>query len=151
MHRQMLKSKIHRATVTGCDLDYVGSVTVDLDLLEQADILVNELVHVWDISNGSRLITYAIAGERGSGTVQINGAAAHLVAEGDRVIIASYADYDEGELADYAPRVVHVDARNRALTVDDRPEILLAAGPSGPDELPGALMAPSGPTAAGVL
>ena len=74
MQRQMLKSKIHRATVTGCDVDYVGSVTIDMDLLEQADILANELVHVWDVTNGARMVTYAIEGERGSGTIQINGA-----------------------------------------------------------------------------
>ena len=132
MHRQMLKSKIHRATVTGCDLDYVGSVTVDRDLLDSADILVNELVHVWNITNGSRFVTYAIEGERGRGDIQINGAAAHLANEGDLVIIATYADYDERELETYAPVVVHVDERNRMRHVDSHPEILLAAGPDGP-------------------
>ncbi len=111
MQRQMLKSKIHRATVTGCDVDYVGSVTVDRELLDSADILVNELVHVWDISNGSRFVTYAIEGERGAGDIQINGAAALLVNEGDMVIVASYANYDEADLETYAPVVVHVDAR----------------------------------------
>ncbi|HKJ36153.1 MAG TPA: aspartate 1-decarboxylase [Solirubrobacterales bacterium] len=139
MQRQMLKSKIHRATVTGCDIDYVGSVTVDSALLEASDILVNELVHVWDITNGSRFITYAIEGERDSGDIQINGAAARLVNEGDLVIIASYADYDEKDLETYAPVVVHVDADNRAALVDSHPEILLAHGPSGEDEIPGAL------------
>jgi aspartate 1-decarboxylase len=132
VHRQMLKSKIHRATVTGCDLDYVGSVTVDRDLLDSADILVNELVHVWNITNGSRFITYAIEGERGGGDIQINGAAAHLANEGDLVIIATYGDYDERELESYAPVVVHVDERNRMRHVDSHPEILLAAGPDGP-------------------
>jgi aspartate 1-decarboxylase len=139
MQRQMLKSKIHRATVTGCDVDYVGSVTIDPDLLERADILVNELVHVWDINTGARMVTYAIAGERGSGTVQIDGAAALLVNEGDKVIIATYADYDERDLETYAPVVVHVDHANRARLVDSHPEILLARGPSEPDEIPGAL------------
>lgn len=139
MQRQMLKSKIHRATVTGCDVDYVGSVTVDRDLLDAADILVNELVHVWDITNGSRFITYAIEGERGGGDIQVNGAAARLVNEGDLVIIASYANYEREELDDYAPVVVHVDAHNRAALVDSHPEILLAHGPSEPDEIPGAL------------
>ena len=124
MQRQMLKSKIHRATVTGCDVDYVGSVTIDLDLLEQADILVNELVHVWDVTNGARMVTYAIEGERGSGTIQINGASALLCNEGDKVIIATYADYDERDLETYAPIVVHVDDDNRSLRVDSHPEVL---------------------------
>jgi aspartate 1-decarboxylase len=126
MQRQMLKSKIHRATVTGCDVDYVGSVTIDLDLLEQADILVNELVHVWDVTNGARMVTYAIEGERGSGTIQINGASALLCNEGDKVIIATYADYDERDLETYAPIVVHVDDDNRSLRVDSHPEVLLS-------------------------
>jgi aspartate 1-decarboxylase len=135
----MLKSKIHRATVTGCELDYVGSVTIDRDLLESADILVNELVHVWNITNGSRFVTYAIEGERGGGEIRINGAAAHLANEGDLVIIATYADYDERDLETYAPVVVHVDAHNRARLVDSHPEILLAHPPSHSDEIPGAL------------
>lgn len=139
MQRQMLKSKIHRATVTGCDLDYVGSVTIDRDLLDQADILINELVHVWDITNGSRFVTYAIEGERGSGDIKINGAAAHLVNDGDLVIIATYADYDEKELETYSPVVVHVDADNKTRTVDSHPEILLARGPEGQEEVPGSL------------
>lgn len=139
MQRQMLKSKIHRATVTGCDVDYVGSVTVDRDLLDAADILINELVHVWDISNGSRFITYAIEGERGAGEIQINGAAARLVNEGDLVIIASYADYDERDLETYSPVVVHVDVDNRPRLVDSNPEVLLAHGLAGADEIPGAL------------
>lgn len=139
MQRQMLKSKIHRATVTGCDLDYVGSVTIDRDLLDSADILVNELVHVWNITNGSRFVTYAIEGERSGGDIQINGAAAHLANEGDLVIIATYADYDESDLETYSPVVVHVDASNRARLVDSHPEILLAHPPSGNDEIPGQL------------
>lgn len=144
MQRQMLKSKIHRATVTGCDVDYVGSVTVDRDLLDAADILVNEVVHVWDVTNGSRFVTYAIEGGRGGGEVRINGAAALLVNEGDLVIIASFADYDERDLESYAPVVVHVDADNRARLVDSHPEILLAHGPRAADEIPGALGADPG-------
>jgi aspartate 1-decarboxylase len=123
----MLKSKIHRATVTGCDADYIGSVTVDMDLLEGADILPNELVHVWDITNGARMVTYALEGERGSGTVQINGAAALLANVGDKVIVASYANYDERDMETYAPVVVHVDEDNRTVEVDSHPEVLLTA------------------------
>ena len=125
MQRQMLKSKIHRATVTGCDVDYVGSITLDPELLAQADLLVNEQVHVWDIDNGARFITYAIEGERGSGTVQVNGAAARLVNEGDKVIVASFGSYDERDLETYDPIVVHVDADNRIAKVDSHPEVLL--------------------------
>jgi aspartate 1-decarboxylase len=138
MQRQMLKSKIHRATVTGCDVDYVGSVTIDLDLLEQADILVNELVHVWDVTNGARMVTYAIEGERGSGTIQINGASALLCNEGDKVIIATYADYDERDLETYAPIVVHVDDDNRSLRVDSHPEVLLSQAGGEPTAVVGA-------------
>ncbi len=134
MQRQMLKSKIHRATVTACDLDYVGSVTVDSELLERADILVNETVHVWNVSNGSRFVTYAIEGERGGRDIQINGAAAHLASPGDKVIVASFAAYDEAEIETHAPVVVHVDDDNRARHVDSHPEVLLA----GPGESIGA-------------
>src|SRR5919197_3360305 len=98
MQRQMLKSKIHRATVTGCDPDYVGSITLDPDLMRQADLLANEQVHVWDIDNGARFVTYAIEGESGSGSVRVNGAAARLVNEGDKVIVASFSAYDERDL-----------------------------------------------------
>ncbi len=125
MQRQMLKSKIHRATVTDCDLHYVGSITVDVDLLEQANILENELVHVLDIDNGQRFETYTIAGARGSGMIQVNGAAARLVAKGDKVIVVSYATYDEAELADYEPVVVHVDEDNRRVSVDNEVAKLL--------------------------
>ena len=127
MQRQMLKSKIHRATVTGCDVDYVGSITLDPELMAQADLLVNEQVHVWDIDNGSRFVTYAIEGEPGSGTVQVNGAAARLVNEGDKVIVASFAAYDERDLETYDPVVVHVDDANRIARVDSHPEVLLDA------------------------
>ena len=125
MNRTMLKSKIHRASVTDCDLHYVGSITLDPLLLEAADILPNEQVAVVDVDNGARFETYAIAGERGSGEVKLNGAAARLVHRGDRVIVISYASYDTDELDDYHPRVVHVDAANRILAVDGNVDVLL--------------------------
>ncbi len=114
MKRTMMKSKIHRATVTGADLNYVGSITLDPALMELADILEFEQVAVLDIDNGARLTTYAIAG--GPGDVILNGAAARLVHRGDKVIVLSYADYDEAELEAYAPIVVHVDAQNRPIS-----------------------------------
>jgi aspartate 1-decarboxylase len=120
MQRVMLKSKIHRATVTDCDLHYVGSVTVDPDLLESADILENEQVHVLDVDNGARFETYTIAGERGSGEVKVNGAAARLVERGDTVILISYASYDEAELPAHQPRVVHVARDNQIVCVDNQ-------------------------------
>jgi aspartate 1-decarboxylase len=123
----MLMSKIHRATVTDCDLHYVGSITIDVDLLEQSDILENELVHVLDIDNGQRFETYTIAGARGSGMVQVNGAAARLVAKGDKVIVVSYAEYSEQELEDYEPVVVHVDEDNRRVSVDNEVAKLLGS------------------------
>ena len=125
MQRVMLKSKIHRATITDCDLHYVGSITLDPLLLEAADILPNEQVAVVDVDNGARFETYAIAGERGSGEVKLNGAAARLVHRGDRVIVISYASYDSEELDDHNPRVVHVDAGNRILAVDSNVDVLL--------------------------
>ncbi len=125
MRRTMLKSKIHRATVTDCDLHYIGSITVDPLLLEAADILPHEQVAVLDIDNGARFETYAIEGERGSGELKLNGAAARLVARGDTVIVISYASYDEAELERYAPTVVHVDAENRIVAVDRDPSALL--------------------------
>src|ERR671919_2816615 len=125
MQRQMLKSKIHRATITDCDIDYVGSVTLDPELMRQADLVPNEQVHVWDIANGARFVTYAIEGEPGSGDVQVNGAAALLVSEGDKVIIASFGAYDRADLETYAPIVVHVDERNAIVRVDSHPEVLL--------------------------
>jgi len=122
----MLKSKIHRATVTDCDLHYVGSVTIDRDLLEAADILEHEQVHVVDIDNGARLETYTMAGPAGSGVICLNGAAARLVQRGDRVIIISYAHFDREELERYSPRVVHVEAQsNRVICVDDQVGSLL--------------------------
>ena len=117
MQRTMLKSKIHRATVTDCDLHYVGSITVDPDLLEAADILEYEQVAVVDVDNGARLETYVIEGERGSGAICLNGAAAHLIHPGDRVIIISYAEVDDAELVTpWQPRVVHVDTANRQIS-----------------------------------
>ena len=118
MQRTMLKSKIHRATVTDCDLHYVGSITIDRDLLEAADILEHEQVHVLDIDNGARFETYTIAGERGSGEMKINGAAARLVQRGDTIIVISYAQYTGEELATYEPRVVHVTRDNAIHAVD---------------------------------
>jgi aspartate 1-decarboxylase len=109
----MLKSKIHRATLTGADLNYEGSIAVDPILLEAADILPGEQVHVLNINNGKRLITYAIEARRGSGTVMLNGAAARCGAAGDLVIIITYASVDFAELAGYKTKVVHVDADNR--------------------------------------
>jgi aspartate 1-decarboxylase len=128
MQRVMLKSKIHRATLTGSDLHYVGSITIDPDLLEAADIMEHEQVHVVDVDNGARFETYTIAGERGSGVMQVNGAAARLVHHGDTVIVISYAQYDQAELAQYEPKVVHVEARtNRIITVDDAVATLLTS------------------------
>ena len=126
MRRTMLKSKIHRATLTGSDLNYVGSITVDTDLLEAADIREHEQVQVLDIDNGSRFETYTIEGQRGSGQVQVNGAAARLVHTGDLIIVVSYASYDEAELESYEPRVVHVSAQNEIVTIDDAVAELLA-------------------------
>jgi aspartate 1-decarboxylase len=125
MQRQMLKSKIHRATVTGRDPDYVGSITIDSELMAQADLLANEQVHVWDIDNGARFVTYVVEGGAGAGEVQVNGAAALLVNEGDKVIVASFGAYDQRDLEAYSPVVVHVDERNRIARVDSRPEVLL--------------------------
>ena len=126
MRRTMLKSKIHRGRITGSDLHYVGSITVDADLLDAADILEHEQVHVVDVDNGARFETYTIAGQRGSGTVQVNGAAARLVHTGDTVIVVSYASYDERELEAYEPRVVHVNARNEIVDVNDEVGLLLS-------------------------
>ncbi len=127
MQRQMLKSKIHRATVTGCDVDYVGSITLDAELMRSADLLPNEQVHVWDVTNGARFVTYALEGEPGSGTVQVNGAAARLVERGDKVIVASFASYDASELEAYDPVVVHVDEANRPARVDSHAGLLMGS------------------------
>ena len=115
MLRTMMKSKIHRATVTQADLHYVGSVTVDEDLLDAADLLPGELVHIVDVTNGARLETYTIKGERGSGVIGINGAAARLVQPGDIVILIGYAQMETAEARELQPSVVFVDAHNRVL------------------------------------
>jgi aspartate 1-decarboxylase len=116
MQRTLLKSKIHRATVTAADLEYEGSVTVDSDLLDAADIRESEQVDIYNITNGSRLTTYALAGKPGSGEIQINGAAAHLTGIGDLVILASYARYTEAEAAHHEPRIILVDKENRIVS-----------------------------------
>ena len=130
MRRRMMKSKIHRATVTDANLHYVGSITVDRDLMDLADLLEYEQVAVVDVDNGARLETYVIEGERGSGAICLNGAAARLVAPGDRVIIISYADYDREELEAYAPTIVHVDRANQP--IDELTAELIAAEAQGP-------------------
>jgi len=118
--RTFLRAKIHRATVTAADLEYVGSVTLDADLMDAADIDHLERIEIYDITNGNRLTTYALRGRRGSGEVQINGAAAHLVRPGDRVILAVYAQVDRTELASYRARVVLVDDTNRVVEVREQ-------------------------------
>ncbi|MEX2459214.1 MAG: aspartate 1-decarboxylase [Actinomycetota bacterium] len=115
MNRTMMKGKIHRATVTDANLAYEGSITLDPVLMELADILPHEQVHVYDVNNGNRLVTYAIEGERGTGGVCLNGAAARLVSIGDQVIVVSYADLEDAEARAWEPKVVRVDERNRPL------------------------------------
>ena len=127
MLRTMMKSKIHRATVTQANLHYVGSVTVDEDLLEAADLLPGELVHIVDVTNGARLETYTIAGERGSGVIGVNGAAAHLVHPGDLVILIAYAQLETAEARSFSPAVVFVDDENRVVEKGSDP----AAAPEG--------------------
>ncbi|MGH3332060.1 MAG: aspartate 1-decarboxylase [Nocardioidaceae bacterium] len=129
MLRTMMKSKIHRATVTQADLHYVGSVTVDEDLLDAADLLPGELVHIVDITNGARLETYTIAGERGSGVIGINGAAARLVQPGDLVILIGYGQMETAEARAFEPSVVFVDADNKVIgTGSDPAEALPGTG-----------------------
>jgi aspartate 1-decarboxylase len=130
--RTMLKSKIHRATVTQAELHYVGSVTVDEDLLDAADLLPGEQVAIVDVTNGARLETYTIAGPRGSGVVGINGAAAHLIHPGDLVILIAYAQVDDETARTYRPRIVHVDAANRIVELGADPA---AAAPGMAGEL----------------
>jgi aspartate 1-decarboxylase len=113
MQRFMLKSKIHRATVTHADLEYEGSLTLDRDLLEAADIVPFEQVHVWNVTQGTRLWTYAMAGKRGSGVVCVNGAAAHLANPGDLVIVATFTELQDEEARRHIPKVVLVDENNR--------------------------------------
>ena len=138
MLRTMMKSKIHRATVTQADLHYVGSVTVDEDLLDAADLLPGELVHIVDVTNGARLETYTIKGERGSGVIGINGAAARLVQPGDIVILIGYAHLETAEARELQPSVVFVDAHNRVLgTGHDPAEALPGTGLVRGDALTG--------------
>ncbi len=113
MRRRMFKSKIHRARVTEANVDYEGSVSIDEELMNAADILPSEEVHVWNVTNGSRLVTYAIAAPAGSGTICLNGAAAHLASPGDLVILATFADMDSEEAREHEPRVIRVDQDNR--------------------------------------
>src|SRR3989440_10746198 len=127
MQRVMLKSKIHRATVTDSDLHYVGSISVDPELLEAADIREHEQVQVVDVDNGARFETYTIAGVRGRGEIKVNGAAARLVHRGDTIIVISYGQYDRAEMETYEPRVVHVERdTNRIIDADAEVATLLS-------------------------
>ncbi|TYB41763.1 aspartate 1-decarboxylase [Actinomadura chibensis] len=134
MLRSLMNGKIHRATVTQADLHYVGSLTIDADLMEAADIVEGEQVHVVDITNGARLVTYAITGEAGSGVIGINGAAARLVQPGDLVIIITYASVAESDRHRHEPRVVHVDGANRIVALGSDPA---APVPGAPAQLTG--------------
>ena len=127
MLRHFLLGKVHRATVTRADLDYVGSITIDTDLIEAAGFLENEKIDIYDVTNGARLQTYVIPGRRGSGEVGINGAAAHLVKAGDLVILAAYGWMTEQEAAGHKPRVVHVDGGNRIVELASEERTPLAA------------------------
>lgn len=132
MLRTMFHAKIHRATVTEADLHYVGSVTVDQDLLDAAGILPGELVSIVDITNGARLETYTIAGQRASGVIGINGAAAHLINPGDLVILIAYAQMEDAEARAYQPKVVHVDEQNRIISLGADPSEALQTGAQRP-------------------
>jgi aspartate 1-decarboxylase len=127
MNRTMLNAKIHRATVTDCDLHYVGSITIDPELLTASGILEFEQVSVVDVDNGARFETYTIAGQPGSGEIKVNGAAARLVHRGDTIIVIAYGSFTAEELADYRPRVVHVDDANRLIAIDSEVATLMAA------------------------
>ncbi|MFE0472840.1 aspartate 1-decarboxylase [Streptomyces sp. NPDC058947] len=135
VQRTLLNGKIHRATVTQADLHYVGSLTIDQDLMDAADITEGEQVHVVDIDNGARLTTYAITGARGTGVIGVNGAAAHLVHPGHLVIVMSFAALDEAERAGHRPRVVHVDRANRIVALGADPAEPV---PAAPDQYSGA-------------
>ena len=124
MKRIMCKSKIHRATVTQADLHYEGSISIDANLMDAADIIPYEKVSVWNVTNGERFDTYALRGERGSGVICTNGAAARLVAKGDLVIIASFAEMDDAEAKEYEPKLVFVDAQNRPKRLEKMPELV---------------------------
>jgi aspartate 1-decarboxylase len=118
MRLSLFKSKIHRATVTHADLDYEGSVTIDRELMDAADILPNEMVHIWNVTRGTRLVTYALEGPAGSGAVCVNGAAAHQNSPGDLVILATFAEMSREEARTYRPKVVMVDRKNRIVNGD---------------------------------
>lgn len=130
MKRRMFLGKIHRATVTHADLDYEGSVTIDEDLLEAAGMLEHEEVHVWNVTRGTRLVTYTLRGPRGSGVICINGAAAHLMKPKDLVILATYGEMDDDEARRHVPKVVRVDAQNRMIGMEAE-----RAGPQMPRHL----------------
>lgn len=132
MHRTMFSAKIHRATVTHADLHYVGSVTIDADLLDAADILPGEQVSIVDVTNGARLETYVIEGEHGSGVIGINGAAAHLVSVGDLVIVIAYQAMTDAEARSFQPRIVHVDAANRIVHLGADPAEAVVDGLAAP-------------------
>ena len=132
MLRSMFSGKIHRGTVTHANLHYVGSVTIDADLLDAADLLPGEQVSIVDVTNGARLETYVIEGERGSGVLGINGAAAHLIAVGDTVIVIGYRLMSDAEARSFEPRVVHVDESNRIVAVGGDPAVAVGAGVSVP-------------------
>jgi aspartate 1-decarboxylase len=144
MFRTMLKSKVHRATVTQCDLHYVGSVSIDEDLMDAADLLAGERVAIVDVTNGARLETYVIPGARGSGMVGINGAAAHLVSPGDLVILIAYGIMDDAEARSYQARVVFVDGSNRVVEQGSDP----AHAPAGSGLLSGSTPAVAGSSGA---
>ena len=122
MRLNVFKSKIHRATVTHADVAYEGSVTIDRDLMDAANVLPFEAVHIWNATRGTRLVTYALEGPRGSGAICVNGAAAHLNQPGDIVILATFADMTPEEAKTYRPTVVRVDTRNRVVAAGDNPE-----------------------------
>lgn len=130
MRKQMFLSKIHRATITHADLEYEGSVTIDADLMEAADIFEHEAVHIWNVTRGTRLVTYALRGPRGSGVICINGAAAHLNQPDDLCIIATFGDMDVEEARRHEPKVVFVDRKNRIVGIDKE-----RAGPAMPRKL----------------
>ena len=134
MIRTLLSAKIHRATVTHANLHYVGSITIDLDLLNAANILPGEKVSVVDVTNGARLETYTIAGKPGSGVIGINGAAAHHIEVGDLVIIIAYAQFEDAEARKFQPEIVHVDENNRVITVDHDAAGAHAAGLERPEQ-----------------
>ncbi len=119
MRRRMFLGKIHRATVTHADLDYEGSVTIDADLLDAAGMLEHEEVHIWNVTRGTRLVTYTLAGPRGSGVICVNGAAAHLMKPQDLVILATFGDMDEEEARAHQPKVVRVDSENRMIGLEE--------------------------------